>query len=188
MNVLVIDCEYNQLNDNPKTIQIGAAAYKAKTGELLGEFETFIDPNECIVPRITELTGITTADVSGAPNIREAYEELQRFAQKHKCFKNPLLWGAGTSNDSAHIYQEAYPTKELQKEHHNFMGRRVIDVKSIWQSIQIHNNDTVKGGLVAVCDKIGIGFEGNAHTALADAKNTFRVWYFLVKQFPQRFR
>jgi inhibitor of KinA sporulation pathway (predicted exonuclease) len=186
MNVMSLDCEYAQ--PSGKTIQIGAAAYKARTGELIAEFETYVDPGEPITQYITDLTGITDADVKGAPNILTAYEMLHEFYKKHKCFKNPLVWGAGTRNDSQHIYEEAYPDVAMRLINHNFMGYRVIDVKGIYQSIQIFNNKTVRNGLGPACERMGIGFEGEAHRALTDAKNTFRVWHFLVSKFPGGFK
>lgn len=182
-----LDCEYNQ--PSGKTIQIGAAVFKARTGELIATMETYVDPGEPVSEYITnEVCGIATSDVSGAPSILEAYKDLEVFHKKHKSFKNPLVWGAGTRNDSQHIYEEAYPNEEMRKVIQNFMGYRVIDVKGIFQSIQIFHNDTVRGGLEPVCQKLGIGFEGRKHTALADAINAFRVWHFLVKEFPKRFK
>jgi inhibitor of KinA sporulation pathway (predicted exonuclease) len=186
MRIMSLDCEYTQ--PSKKTIQIGAAAYHLPTGELLGEFETFVDPREIVSDYITKLTGIRTSDVTGAPTIREAYEDLRIFHKKHKCFMNPLVYGNGIQNDSQHIYSEAYPDKISQEQFSNFMGFRVIDVKGIYQSIQIYNNKTVKGSLKDSCDKVGIGFEGQEHTALVDAKNAFRLWFYLIKKFPGGFK
>ena len=181
-----LDCEY--LQPSGKTIQIGAAAYHLPTGELLGTFETYVDPKESISEYIVNLTGIKNSDVSGAPSIREAFEDLRLFHKKYKCFRNPLCYGAGESNDSSRIYNEAYPTDILRDENENFMGYRVIDVKGIFQSIQLYNNKLVKGGLKDNCKLVGIDFEGEEHRALVDAKNTFRLWFHLIKQFPGGFK
>lgn len=186
MRIMSLDCEYAQ--PSKKTIQIGAAAYHLPTGELLGTFETYVDPKELITAYITGVTGIKDQDVTGAPSIVEAFEYLRTFHKKHKCFKNPIVWGAGKLNDSQHIYQEAYPTEELQALHDNFMGYRVIDIKGTYQSIQILHNKTVSGGLKDVCDIVGIGFEGDPHRALNDAKNAFRLWFYLTKKFPNGFK
>lgn len=182
MNVMSLDAEYNQ--PSRKTIQIGVAIFKASTGQLVEKFETYVDPGEPINPEITELTGIKDGDVSGAPNIKEAYEMIGVLHKKHKCFKNPLVWGSGTDNDSNHIYEESFPTEKLREDNLNFMGRRAIDVKDIFQSIQILHNKSFSGGLQKVCERLKIGFEGEQHRALPDAINTFRVWYHLVKAFP----
>ena len=183
MNIMALDAEYNQ--PSGKTIQIGAAAYAARTGQLMGVYETYVNPGEPIQPFITGLTGIKDSDVSGAPTIQEAFKALSDFHKKHKCFKNPIVWGSGCRNDSSTIHQEANFRDDKGELLPNFMGYRVIDVKSQYQSIQIFHNKLVRGGLENVCDMLKIGFEGTAHTALADAKNTFRVWHFLNKQFLQ---
>jgi DNA polymerase III epsilon subunit-like protein len=182
MNILTIDCEYNQ--PSGKCIEIGAAAFKANSGELLATFQMYVNPLEPITQYITDLTTITDEKVANAPDILTAYVALRDFAKKNKCFRNPLVWGSGTRNDSLAIYQEAYPTVELRKENANFMGFRVIDAKTTVQSIQIMHNKSVAGGLAKTCERMNIPFEGEPHTALADAIMTFRVWHFLIKQFP----
>ena len=182
-----LDCEYTQ--PGKRTIQIGAAAFHLPTGELLGTFETYVDPQELISDYITKITGITQSDVSGAPSIQQAYEDLRVFHKKYKCFKNPLVWGAGILNDSQHIYNEAYTlSSHMINRPENFMGYRVLDVKGIYQSIQIYGNKTVSGSLEDTCKRIGIGFEGEPHRALTDALNAFRVWHFLIKKFPGSFK
>jgi DNA polymerase III subunit epsilon len=178
MNVLVIDAEYNQ--PSTKTIQIGAAVFKVSSGELLETLNIYVNPGEPITPFITELTGITDNDVKNGVSIAEAYTMLKNLHEKHKCFMNPIVWGSGVRNDSLHLYYEAIP-ENLRSENPNFMGFRVIDAKTIFQSIQMMKNKQVKGGLKKACETVGIGFEGTNHTALADAINTFRIWHKLVK-------
>lgn len=187
MRVLSLDAEYNQ--PSGKTIQIGAAAYHLPSGELLGTFETYVSCDELISEHITSLTGITNKHLSvGTPDMKEAFEDLRNFHSKYKCFKNPLVWGAGTQNDSQHLYDEAYPDPNQQLIFPNFMGYRVIDVKGIYQSIQLLHNKTVGGGLAEVCNKVGIGFEGDPHRALTDATNTFRLWFHLTQKFSGGFK
>lgn len=176
MKVMVLDCEYNQ--PSKKCIQIGAAIYDAKTGQILSRFETYVNPNEPINPYITELTGIRDQDVRNAPTIKDAFAFLRVFKETHKVFRNPIVWGSGVMNDSAAIYSESGETEE------NFMGWRVIDAKSIFQSIQVMRNKEFAGSLEKVCvEVLKIGFEGRKHSALADAMNTFRVWHYLVSRF-----
>ena len=186
MNIMSLDCEYAQ--PSGKCIQIGAAIYSANKGELQGTFESYVNPGEPISEYITNLTGIKDSDVTGAPSILEAFEDLRQFHHKHKAWRNPLVWGSGVRNDAYAIYSEAYPTEELRKATPNFMGFRVLDAKTIYQSIQIFNNDKIAGGLQASCNKLGIGFEGDAHRALTDAVNTFRLWHFLMKKYPERYK
>lgn len=176
MRVMSLDCEFNQ--PSRKCIQIGAAVYDARSGQLIAEFETYVNPGEPIQPFITELTGITDRDVANAPKILEAYEMLHDFHTRNQVFRNPIVWGSGYRNDSQTLHEESGVLVE------NFMGFRVIDAKSILQSIQMFRSKQVGGGLQNACEKIlKIGFEGDQHRALTDAKNTFRVWHHLVRKF-----
>lgn len=181
MKILSLDCEYNQPSE--KTIQIGAGVYEVRSGLLVEKFSTFVDPGEKIndgsdgSTDIVKLTGIRDCDVTGAPTILEAFLQLKALHQKHQCFMNPLVWGSGVRNDSQHIYMES----KVQEP--NFMGYRVLDVKTIYQSTQMFKNDTIRGGLKKSCENVGIGFEGTAHEAFSDAHNTFRLWHHLMKKF-----
>ena len=179
MNVMSIDVEFNQ--PSRKVIQIGAAAYEPKSGMLLDRMEIFVNPNEPIEPFIIGLTGIRDQDVKNGHTIIQAYEELRSFAKKNKVFQNPLVWGSGIRNDSQAIWEQTGLDGE------NFMGFRVLDVKTIFQSVQLYNDGRHGMGLEECCAKLGIGFEGSTHTALADAMNTFRVWHFLMRNFNDTF-
>lgn len=175
MNLLSLDCEYNQ--PSGKTIQIGAVVVNT-AGLLIDRFETFVNPGEPLNPEIITLCEIYDRDLIGAPSIKEAFEMLEYFAARHKCFTNPLVWGSGVRNDSQHIYDESGITDRP-----NFMGYRVLDVKSIFQSIQMVQGKQVRAGLQKACNVSGIGFEGRAHGALPDAHNTARLFHHLMKGF-----
>lgn len=185
-NIMVLDAEYNQ--PSRKTIQIGAAAYNPRNAALVGQFEVFVNPGEPITEEMTRLTGITDQDVANGLTISQAYEELNKFHAKHKCFRNPLVWGSGYRNDSLHIYQEHRESLGLEfdkdiQQTANFMGFRIIDVKTIYQSVRIFENTSYAGGLKDCMKRLGMQFEGEEHRALTDAMNTFRVWYHLMRIF-----
>lgn len=183
---MVLDAEYNQ--PSRKTIQIGAAVFDARSANCLERLMIYVNPGEPITPEITHLTGIRDQDVSNGLSIVDAYEELKKFHAKHKCFKNPLVWGSGFRNDSQHIYHEyleakGLPTDSSFLQEENFMGFRVLDVKTLYQSVQIFENSKHGGGLKESMARFGLEFEGNSHDALNDAVNTFRFWYHLVRIF-----
>ena len=187
MNIMVLDVELNQ--PSRKVIQIGAAVFNARNAALIERLELYVNPNEPIDPFITELTGITNSDVAGGVTIYEAYNELKRFHAKHKCFRNPMVWGSGVRNDSIAIYEDylkfgdSLGENDLDFDTENFMGFRVIDVKTIYQSQAIFENSQYAGGLKDCMKKMGLEFEGEAHRALTDAINTFRIWYHLMRIF-----
>lgn len=186
MRVMSLDCEFNQ--PSRKTIEIGAAVFDVKSGELIEKFQTHVNPGEPITQFITELTRITDKDVQNAPQMLEAFQMLQAFHKKNKVFMNPIVWGAGSSNDSLALYNETYPTKETKEEHPNFMGYRIIDAKTLYQSLRMFQNKQIKGGLKTACTEKGmnIGWDdrfGQNHGALADALNTFRIWHYMMIRF-----
>jgi inhibitor of KinA sporulation pathway (predicted exonuclease) len=184
MNILSIDIELNQL-ESPKVIEIGAVVFKSRTGEVVETFQTYVNPKEPITEFITNLTGITNEEVTNAPSITEAYYLLKEFHKKHKCVRNCVLWGSGVRNDSYTIWQEA------KVEEKNFMGFRVIDAKTLYQSLQMYSNGTVKGGLKKALEELGINWDhkyGKEHRALPDAYNTARVWSYLTERMYLGFR
>jgi inhibitor of KinA sporulation pathway (predicted exonuclease) len=186
MNVMVLDAEYNQ--PSRKTIQIGAAVFNPRNAACLERLTLYVNPGEPITPEITKLTGVRDQDVANGMSIIEAYDELKRFHARHKCFKNPLVWGSGFRNDSQHIYHEYLQAKGLSiddsfLQEENFMGFRVLDVKTIYQSVQIFENSKHGGGLKESMARFGLEFEGSSHDALNDALNTFRFWYHLMRIF-----
>ena len=62
---------------NSKITEIGAV--KVKGGEIIGEFQSFVNPETSIPPFISVLTGITDAMVAMAPTIGEVFATLLEF-------------------------------------------------------------------------------------------------------------
>lgn len=190
--IMVLDAEYNQ--PSRKCIQIGAAIYDVRNATCHGTLDIYVNPGEPITPEITDLTGITDKDVENAPNIISAYQMLNEFHKKHKCFRNPLVWGSGVRNDSLAIYEEFVKASEIihmgygWHPDENFMGFRVLDAKTLYQSIQLFEDSQYAGGLADSMKKLGLTFEGDKHRALTDAKNTFTIWYFLTRKMHDGFK
>lgn len=186
--IMVLDAEYNQ--PSRRTIQIGAAVYDVRSAACHGTLDLYVNPHEHITQEITDLTGITDKDVENAPGILDAYHMLAAFHKKHKCFRNPLVWGSGVRNDSIAIYEDAKRQKSdldnllgsaQEPLADNFMGFRVLDAKTLFQSLMLFENRGYAGGLADCMKRMGLEFEGEKHRALTDAKNTFRFWYYLTR-------
>lgn len=183
--IMVLDCEFNQ--PSRKTIQIGAAVYDVRSAACYGSLDLYVNPGEPITTEITALTGITDRDVRSAPDIIEAWSELKEFHKKHKVFKNPLVWGSGVRNDSIALHSE-YCVADFKRNgtkigdhEENFMGWRVLDAKTLFQSLMLFENRGYAGGLSDCMDRCGLKFEGDKHRALTDARNTFTLWYYLTR-------
>ena len=74
----VIDLETTGGKRNADEItEIGAIKYRG--GEVLGTFQTLVDPGRSIPPEITVLTGITSAMVDRAPRVEQVLPTLLEF-------------------------------------------------------------------------------------------------------------
>jgi len=159
-----------------RIIQIGAVCGNIKTGEVFERLSVFVNPHEQLTTKILELTGIKQEDVDGGVTLEEGYDRLKAMHRKYKAFLNPLTFGGG---DSLLIL------KQLKDENPNFsendgdqwcFGRRWIDVKTLYVSWRIANEQQIQGGLKNACKKVKVQSYGPFHRADMDALNTFNLF------------
>jgi DNA polymerase III epsilon subunit family exonuclease len=77
---LIVDLETTGANPHFGAGITEIGAVKVRGGQLLGEFQTFVNPLTPIPPFITELTGITAEMLKFAPVIDEALPDFLAFA------------------------------------------------------------------------------------------------------------
>ena len=92
--VVVLDTETTGLNPSSCSL-LEIAAIRMRGNEFVDEFHTFVDPGHAVPEEITELTGITQADVTDAPSPREAVAALAEFAGN----RNLVAHNAGFDRD-----------------------------------------------------------------------------------------
>lgn len=163
-----------------KIVQIGAVVGDTMTGSVTNRLKIYINPGEPIAPFITELCGITQAQIDreGIP-LDAAYTILKDFHVKHSTFMNPLTWGGA---DSQELFDQLDP--EIRKDW--CFGRRWIDAKTVFVSRMIAKQDRIEsGGLSSSMSKLNLKFQGRKHDAQDDAENTFKVYYHMLQLIRQ---
>lgn len=172
-NFISLDLELNKEgNKTTDIIQVGAIVGNLKSGEILEEYEQFVKIDKKINPFITQLTGIKDEDVLHGYSLETIYQQLKELKEKHDCFRNPIVWGGGDSEELK---------RQLKLDDELFLfGRRWIDVKTVYISYRWSQGLNTQAGLAKAMTKLGLQFNGTKHTAKDDAKNTFIVYRKLL--------
>lgn len=172
MLITALDLEMAQPSEN--IIQIGAVVGDLRTGEILEEFNRIIrlPKGEQLTEYIIKLTGITQVEVDNGVSLVEGYQDLKALHLKYKSSLNPLTWGGA---DTTTLRQQLGEMTEGW-----CFGRRWIDVKTVYQSYRIANNQKHQSGLAKSLLKLGMQFNGAKHNATDDARNTFLIYCKLL--------
>src|SRR6185436_3689041 len=59
---------------NSRVLEVGVV--RVERGQVVATYQTLLQPDEDVPPWITQLTGITTGDVAGAPRFAQVADEL----------------------------------------------------------------------------------------------------------------
>jgi len=170
LNIMALDLEYNQ--PSQLIIQVGIVVGNLLTGEILGKYCWNIHQEEKIAEYITKLTGITQKDVDEGCQLSTVYSSIVEIFKEHSCFRNPITWGAGDSEDLR---------KVLNLDNERFLfGRRWIDAKTLFVSHCFANDLKHQSGLSKSLNRLGLKFEGKKHNAMWDALNTFHIYRYLL--------
>ena len=175
-----LDLEMNQAENSAHTgkiIQVGLAIgnleQNIKEYEL---FDWYVDPNEKIYPRITELTGITNQDIQEkSTHLEDIYNKINERIYHYNCYPNPVVWGAGDTSLLKQTFIE-------QLGYCKMFGHRDIDVKTLHTFFQLSKDKSTSSSLKSALSNIKIKFEGEAHRAHHDAANTLFLFSELVKR------
>ena len=166
-NYICIDLETTGLNPkHDKIIEIGAV--KVRDGKAAEVFETFVNPGRKLEERITELTGITDAQLKDAPEITEVLPALLDVVGED------VLLGHSVLFDYSFIKKAAVNQKFT-------FEKQGIDTLKIARR---YLTELPSRSLDSLCNHYGI--EHHAHRALADAKATCELYDKLWEDFGGR--
>jgi DNA polymerase-3 subunit epsilon len=146
--------------------EIGAV--KVRGGEVLGEFQTLVDPHTEIPPFIAVLTGISNAMVAGAPPIESALPAFLEFAQGSVLVAHNAPFDVGFLQHFAARQGRPWPTFE------------VLDTARLARRV-ITRDDAPNCKLSSLARVFGSTTTPN-HRALSDARATVDVLHGLMER------
>lgn len=144
--------------------EIGAV--KMRGGEVLGEFQTLVDPGAPIPARIAALTGITDLTVAGSPSVRAAVAAFLEFSAGAVLVAHNAPYDTGFLRGACQRYDLAWHRPV------------VLDTARIARAALLR--DEVPNHRLATLARLAKSTTQPCHRALADARATADVLHFLI--------
>jgi ATP-dependent DNA helicase DinG len=165
--LVAIDLETTGLDAaDSHIIEIGAA--KFRENEIIETFTTLVDPGVPIPPRVTDITGIKTESLAGAPKIAEVLPTLSAFAD------NAPIVGHNVEFDLRFLRKQGL-----------FLTNPGIDT---YELASVLLPTASRYNLNALMQMLNIAPEGAYHRALTDAIASVRLymalWRRLIHDLP----
>lgn len=179
MKHIVVDLEMNPINRTHRKergivkseiIEIGAVVYDEELNEV-ASYCSFVKPqyNETIEQNITELTGINTSKVTAAPYFSKAMDEFIDWCNQYDDYEI-IAW---SDNDERQIRKEAKLKKYTFEGTKERLFEKWRDYQAEFRSfLALENNMSLQCAL----EYAGATFDGHAHDAVWDARNTARLF------------
>lgn len=141
-------------------------AVKVRGGQVLGEFQTLVDPGGPIPAQIQVLTGITTAMVIGAPRIEEVLPSFLEFARGSVLVAHNAPFDVGFLKAAAAQTGHAWP------------GFPVVDTVKLAR--RVVTRDEAPNHKLSTLAGLFHASTTPEHRALADARATVDVLHALL--------
>ena len=152
------DLEFNKHQDKTQLIQVSAVHFKE--GEEVGAFDSYVYTDVPLKSFINGLTGITSETLKGAPKVEEVLQKFQDFVGDL-----PLIGYNAEKSDLPILLEHGfdYSHQYLVDVYNEALERRSSD---------LHGIANLKLQTVANF----LGFKGQSHNSLEDARMTARVY------------
>lgn len=152
------DLEFNKHQDKIYLIQVSAVHFKE--GEEVGAFDSYVYTDVPLKSFINGLTGITSETLKGAPKVEEVLQKFQDFVGNL-----PLIGYNAEKSDLPILLEHGFDYRHqyLVDVYNEALERRSSD---------LHGIANLKLQTVANF----LGFKGQSHNSLEDARMTARVY------------
>ena len=152
------DLEFNKHQDKTHLIQVSAVHFK--DGEEVGLFDSYVHSDVPLKSFINGLTGITSETLKNAPKVEEVLQKFQDFVGDL-----PLVGYNAAKSDLPILLEHGLDYREqyLVDLYNEALERRSSD---------LHGISNLKLQTVANF----LGFKGQSHNSLEDARMTARVY------------
>jgi len=162
----VVDLETTGSTGEDTITEFGAV--KVRGGEVLGEFQTLVNPQAHIPPLIAVLTGITNSMVADAPRLAEVVPSWLEFAGDSVLVAHNAGFDIGFLKRACATHGYPWPAPD------------VVDTVALARNVLLR--DEVPNVRLATLGKhVRSAHEAN-HRALSDARVTVDVLHFLLER------
>jgi len=151
---------------NPEIIEIGIVELDIASLRIVRERDYLVRPHRDISRRCTKITGLTNEDFKDAKPFTDVLAEI---CAALPCKATSIAWG-----EDGHIL-----TRACRQHHVRMPFRRFIDLSQIVRQTLLFENQL---SLRAALEFLGLEFDGCAHMALADARNTARLHVEIMRR------
>jgi DNA polymerase-3 subunit epsilon len=162
----VVDLETTGGSAKAGSMITEVGAVKVRGGEVLGEFQTLVNPHQLIPPFIAVLTGITDSMVATAPPIDQVLPQFLEFAQGSVLVAHNAPFDVGFLKFFAEQQGRPWPSFE------------VLDTAKLARRV-ITRDDAPNCKLSSLATLFGAATTPN-HRALSDARATVDVLHGLM--------
>ena len=164
----VVDLETTGASAQGGAMITEIGAVKVRGGEVLGEFQTLVNPHATIPPFIAVLTGITNSMVASAPSIESALPAFLEFAMGTVLVAHNAPFDVGFLKHFANAQDRPWPSFE------------VLDTARLARRV-VTRDDAPNCKLSSLAVAFGSTTTPN-HRALSDARATVDVLHGLMER------
>ena len=168
MRTIVLDLELAQ--PSKKIIQIGATCLDLRSGTTIGNFMTFVNPEEELSPFIMDLCNISQKDVDNGEKLPNALMDFWNWTANTVNCRNLAAWGSDVYLliEASKDYEVIYP--------HKLKSLNIKEMASVMRTALPATK--ARGGLKSTMEAFGLTFEGRQHDALTDSLNTAKLLFY----------